>query len=133
MKKRNGFILTGTVAVIAVLFLFTYGSITGLISSQLSKTSIYYNEDGLPKLEVTTYPDGILEIIYSWDGGRLANITTRIKNSDGSIDTEFVIDRSEKKWASYLNDIEQKARQKQLSKLERTYRKFLITTRLSRL
>lgn len=131
MQKRNSLVLVGLAAVVSVLFLFSYSSATGSISSQLSKTSIYYNDNGLPRMELTAYPDGVLEITYEWDGATLAAISVKIKNPDGTIDTEFVIDRSEKEWESYLDRIEQKALQKQLSKLERAYRKFLITTRLN--
>ncbi len=132
MDKKKGMIIAGFIAVIAILFLFLYSSITGLISSQLTRTNVYYDDSGFPVKEISFYTNGIVEIQYRWIGSKLENLLILTKNQQGVVESEFLIERTAGEWNTYLDKIEAKAKDRQLSKAGRAVRKFLISTKLKR-
>lgn len=132
MDKKKGMIIAGFIAVAAVLFLFSYGPITGLISSQLARTNVYYDDSGFPEKEISFYTNGIVEIQYSWFGSKLESLLILTKDQQGNIESEFFIERTTDEWNAYLDKIEAKAKDRRLSKTSRAVRSFLISTKLKR-
>ncbi len=127
MERKTSIFIALLFALFAVLFLFSYNTVTGLLASQLPQTNIEYDEQGHPIREVALFRDRTLEIVYTWEGAKLAGMAVQIIDRSGKVE-EYLIDRTKDEWSAYLDGIEAKAKER--TKLGKTVRRFLITTRL---